>query len=109
MVLTWTPTFLGSFKPSRSASKSSQEMSRLRRSAFTKASESLMIPSLLMTNTFEPRLATRSAKYWFMPLMRATTRIRVETERMTPSRTRNERSLWARMVCSAMSAGSRKE
>ena len=84
-------------------------MSRLRRVAFSSSLESLMMGNLWMRKTFEPRLATRLAKYSFIPLISATTRIRVETERMTPSSIRNERSLWARMVCSAMSAGSRKK
>src|SRR5579872_428480 len=38
-----------------------------------------------------------------------TTTIRVETERMTPSKVRNERSLCVRSVSSAISAGSRND
>src|SRR5271157_741838 len=84
-------------------------MSRLRRSALIWSCQSVTMPILLMRKTFEPRLATRCAKYRFMPLISATTRISVETERMMPSRVRNERSLWARIVCRAISADSRKK
>src|SRR5271167_900264 len=106
---TSTPTSLGNFNPSRSATKSSQVISRLRRSALIRSCQSVTMPVLSTRKTLEPKLATRWAKYRFIPLISAITRISVETERMIPSRVRNERSLWARMVCSAISAASRRK
>src|SRR5262244_1344539 len=58
-------------------------------------------------NTFDPRLATRSAIYRFTPEIRAITTISVETERIIPRSIRKERSLWARIVSSATLTGSR--
>src|SRR3954463_14266829 len=68
-----------------------------------------MTPNCETRKTSEPMLATRSAMYLLVPLMSATTRIRVETDRMMPSNIRNERSLCVRMVSKAMAAGSRME
>src|SRR5262245_34910381 len=58
-------------------------------------------------NTFDPRLATRSAIYRFTPEIRAITTISVETERIIPSSIRKERILYERSVSSATQTGSR--
>src|SRR6266705_492974 len=58
-------------------------------------------------NTFDPRLATRSAIYRFTPEIRAITTISVETERIIPSSIKKERILCARSVSSATLTGSR--
>src|SRR5579859_7635237 len=63
----------------------------------------------LTRKTLEPKLATLSATYLFAPCTMETTMISVETERMTPSSVKNDRSLWERRVSSAISTGSLSE
>src|SRR5579863_192821 len=59
-------------------------------------------------NTLVPRLATRSAIYWFTPFTSAITTIKVATDRMIPSNVRKDRILCSRSVCSAMPLASRR-
>src|SRR5262249_14564583 len=47
--------------------------------------------------------------YLLLPETRDTTSSSVKTARITPSRVRNDRSLWERRASSAISAGSLKE
>src|SRR5260370_7050802 len=56
--------------------------------------------------TLAPKLATLSATYLLVPFTTDVTTMRVETERMTPSNVRNDRSLSARRVSTAISLGS---
>ena len=56
--------------------------------------------------TLEPKLATFSATYLLAPFTMETTTISVETDRMMPSRVKNDRSLCARSVSRAIMAGS---
>src|SRR5437868_2301082 len=69
---------------------------------------SVIKPYCRTRKTFEPMLATRCAMYRLMPEISDTTMIRVETDRMMPSSIRADRSLCARIVSNAISAGSRK-
>src|SRR5882762_2284671 len=77
------------------------------RVALTNSLTSGMIGNRRTRKTFDPRFATRSATYKFTPEIRATTMIKVETDRTIPSSIRNERSLCARRVSRATKMGSR--
>src|ERR1035438_5849231 len=94
------PTALARRRLSRAHSISSMKM-RLRFWAATQSFKLLMIPKRLTENTFEPRLARWSAMYRSMPSITLTTAINVQTEMITPSSVRKERSLWLRSVSKA--------
>src|SRR5262249_6873012 len=79
------------------------------RESFTNCSALVIRGKRMTRKTLEPKLATFSATYLFAPCTMDTTTISVETDRMTPSRVRNERSLCARSVSRAIMAGSLSE
>src|SRR5689334_23462589 len=76
------------------------------RDNLTYCSALVMMGKRITRNTLEPKLATFSATYLLAPCTIETTTISVDTERITPSNVKNERSLWARNVSRAIIAGS---
>src|SRR5258708_4469892 len=60
----------------------------------------------VILKTLAPKFATLSEMYRFVPSIMETTTISVETERITPSSVRNDRSLCVRNVSRAIKAGS---
>src|SRR5579864_993737 len=79
------------------------------RDSFIKASALVMIGNRSTRKTLDPKLATLSETYLLAPCTMETTMISVETDKITPSRVKNERSLWVRRVSSAISTGSFNE
>src|SRR5216683_4300747 len=79
------------------------------RESLTNCSELVTRGKRCTRKTLEPKLAILSATYLLVPSTIDTTTIRVATARIIPSRVRNDRSLWARRVSSAILAGSLKE
>src|ERR1041385_593843 len=81
----------------------------LLRESFTNCSALVISGKRITRKTLEPKLATFSATYLLAPCTMETTMIKVETERITPSRVRKERSLCERNVSRAIIIGSFKE
>src|SRR5258708_28929358 len=79
------------------------------RDSLTNCSELVTRGNRCTRKTLEPKLAILSATYLLVASTIETTTIRVATARIIPSRVRNDRSLWARRVSSAILAGSLKE
>src|SRR5258708_26234761 len=79
------------------------------RCILTNMSRLVVMGKRITRNTYDPKLATLSATYLLVPSIMDTTTIRVETDRITPSSVRKERSLWARRVSSAIIIGSFSE
>src|SRR6185312_14520849 len=78
----------------------------LLRESFTNSSALVIIGKRMTRKTFEPKLATFSATYLLAPCTMETTIIKVETDRITPSRVRKDRSLCERKVSKAIIIGS---
>src|SRR5215472_114985 len=109
MWFTCRPTACASFMLSRIYSKSSKVTFLLVRCSLTNISRLVISGYCSTRKTLAPQLATLSATYLLVPLTTEVTTIRVETERITPSRVRNDRSLCVRSVSSAISIGSLSE
>src|SRR5215472_10168041 len=81
----------------------------LERESLTNSSALVMRGKRMTKKTLEPKLATFSATYLFAPCTMETTMIKVETDKITPSRVRNDRSLCDRKVSRAIIIGSFKD
>src|SRR5260370_3791815 len=106
---TCRPTACASLMLSRTYSKSSHVIFLLVRCSLTYISRLVMRGNCSTRKTLAPKLATLSATYLLVPFTTDVTTMRVETERMTPSNVRNDRTLCARRVSSAISIGSLRE
>src|SRR5262249_5147497 len=79
------------------------------RESLTNCSALVIRGKRMTRKTLDPKLATFSATYLLAPCTMETTTMSVETERMTPSSVKNDRSLCARSVSRAIMAGSLSE